>query len=133
MERYPINPLFGQLHRIQADVADLVAMFLHRDVKPILLLHGVALALVVACGVSLLRLLCGSVVERLADDDSARSSSSRGERVAVGKLVTKVCAACAEGDVANGASGGATGKQAGDQDEREEFGGVDDVFRFHDG
>lgn len=34
------QPLFRELHRIQADATDLVALFLHRDVKPILLNAG---------------------------------------------------------------------------------------------
>ena len=45
--------------------------------------------------------------------------------------MAEISAACAEGRVADGARGGATGKQSGDEDEREEFGGVADVFRFH--
>src|SRR5437867_469143 len=48
----------------------------HGDVKPIQLLHGVALALIVARGISLLGLLLRGVVERLAHDDSARRASS---------------------------------------------------------
>jgi hypothetical protein len=44
----PVNPLFWQLHGVKVDVADLVALPLHQDVEPILLLYGVAFALVVA-------------------------------------------------------------------------------------
>ena len=65
-----MNPLFGRLIWVKADAADLVALFLHRDVEPILLLHRIALALVVAGGVRLGLLLRG-VVERFTDDDPA--------------------------------------------------------------
>jgi len=54
LEDYPVNPPFGQLHGIKADAADLAALLLHRHIKPILLLHSVALSLVVTSGVSLL-------------------------------------------------------------------------------
>lgn len=131
MKRHPVNPLFRQLHGIQADVADLVALLLHRDVEPILLLYGVALAFVVAGGVSLVGLLLGGVVERFTDDHSTGCAGCGHEWVAIGEFVTEVSAARAEGHVADGARGGATGKQSGDEDEREEFGGVADVFRFH--
>jgi hypothetical protein len=47
LERNSVNPLFRQLHWIYADAANLVALALHGDVKPILLLYGVALAFVV--------------------------------------------------------------------------------------
>jgi hypothetical protein len=30
------------LHRIKSDAADLIALLLHRDIKPVLLLDGVA-------------------------------------------------------------------------------------------
>jgi hypothetical protein len=131
LKHHAVNPLFRQLHGIQADVADLVALLLHRDVKPILLLHGVALALVIAGGVSLVGLLPGGVVERFTDDHSTGCAGSGHEWVAIGEFVTEVSAACAEGRVACGTRGGATGKPSGDEDEREEFGGVADVFRFH--
>jgi hypothetical protein len=39
---YPINSLVG----IKPDASDLVALPLHRDVEPVLLLHGVALPVV---------------------------------------------------------------------------------------
>src|SRR6266542_2764171 len=56
LERYPVNSLFGQLHGIKPDASDLVALPLPRDVEPALLFYGVALALVVTGGVSLLGL-----------------------------------------------------------------------------
>ncbi len=62
-----MSPLFGRLIWVKADAADLVALFLHRDVE---LLHRIALALVVAGGVRLGLLLRG-VVERFTDDDPA--------------------------------------------------------------
>jgi hypothetical protein len=43
LECYAVNPLFRELHGIKADAADLVALFLHQDVMPRLLPHGVAL------------------------------------------------------------------------------------------
>lgn len=51
---YPVNSLFWQLHGVKADIGDLVALLLPGHVEPILLLHGIALALVVAGAVSLL-------------------------------------------------------------------------------
>ena len=93
LERHPVNPLFGQLYWIKADIVDLVALLLHGDVKPILLLHGVALALVVTRCVSLLGLLLRGVMERFADDDPARRACGGGERIAIGKFATQICAA----------------------------------------
>ena len=58
------------------------------------------------------------VMESLAHDDSARRASGGGERIAVGKFVAEIRAARAERDVADGARGGATGEQAGDEGER---------------
>ena len=49
-------------------MGDLVALVLHGDVEPVLLFYRVALSLVVAGGVSLLRLLVRGVMERLAQD-----------------------------------------------------------------
>jgi hypothetical protein len=51
LERYPVDALFGQLHGIKADAADLVALVLQGHVEPILLLDRVTLALVVTIGV----------------------------------------------------------------------------------
>ena len=130
MERYPVNPLFWQLHGVKADAADLVALALHGHVEPILLLHGVALALVVASGVSLLGLLLGGVVKPLAHDDAARRASSGGKRIAIGEFVAQVCAACAEGHVADGARSRATREQAGDEGDEELFGYVGDDLGF---
>ena len=45
LERHPVNPLFGQLHGIKADAADEVALLLHGDVKPVLLIYCVAFPL----------------------------------------------------------------------------------------
>ena len=56
MERYPVNALLGQLHGVKSDAAGMVRRLLQGDVEPILLFHGVALAFVVAGGVSLLGL-----------------------------------------------------------------------------
>ena len=78
LKRNPINSLFRQLHGVKADVADLVALALHGNVKPILLLHGVALALVVTRRVSLLGLLLRGVMESFTDDDPA-CRASRGD------------------------------------------------------
>ena len=48
MERYPVNALFRQLNGVKTHVTDLVALALHRRVEPVLLFHGVALALVIS-------------------------------------------------------------------------------------
>jgi hypothetical protein len=64
---------------VKADAADLVALALRADVKPVLLLHGVALAFVVAARVSLLCLLHRGTMERFAHDDSARCVCGGGE------------------------------------------------------
>ena len=90
MERYPVNPLFGQLHGVKADIGDLVALLLLGDVEPILLFHGVALALVATGGVSLVGLPRRGVVERFADVYSARRTDGGGERIAVGKFVAEI-------------------------------------------
>src|SRR5439155_8967266 len=126
LERHSVNPLIRQLHRIKTYIADLIALLLHRDVKPVLLLDGVALALVVTGRVSLFGLLLRSVVECFADDDSARCTSGGDEWVTVRDFVTEIRAACAESRIADGARGCATGKQAGDKGEREQFGCVGD-------
>jgi hypothetical protein len=66
VERHSVNPLFRQLHRIKADAADLVAVAMHRDVEPILLLDRVAPAFVVARRVSLFSVVLRGLVERFA-------------------------------------------------------------------
>ena len=114
LERYPVNALLRELHRIKADAADLVALLLHRDVKPILLFHGVALPLVVAGRESFVGLLLRGVMESFTDNDSARRASGGDERIAVGDFVTEICAARAECHVADGARSGAAGEQASD-------------------
>lgn len=114
LECHPINPLFRQLHGIQADIGDLVALLLHGDVEPILLLHSVALTLVVTGGVSFVGLLFRGEVESLADNDSTRRANGGGERIAVGKFVAEIRAARAERDIADGPRGRATSEQAGD-------------------
>ena len=105
MERYPVNPLFGQLHGVKADIGDLVALLLQGDVEPILLFHGVALALVITGGVSLVGLLFRGVVESFTQDDSTRRARGGGERIAVGKFVAEIRAAGAQGHVADGPGG----------------------------
>ena len=60
-------------------------------------------------------------MERLADNHPACRASGGDERVAIGEFVAEVRATRAERDIADGACGGATGEQAGDEDEREEF------------
>ena len=102
-----LNALFGQLHGVKTDAAGMVALPLHGNVKPILLLHGIALALVVASGVSLVGLFPGDVMESLAQDDSARRASDGSDGVAVGKFVAEICAARAKRGVVNGSHGGA--------------------------
>lgn len=47
LERHTVNSLLRQLYGIQANDADLIALFRHRDMEPILLLYGGALALCV--------------------------------------------------------------------------------------
>ena len=115
LERHPVNSLLRQLHGVKADAAEMVALFLHRDVKPILLLHRVPLALVVTGCVSLLGLLLRGVVKALAHNNSARCAGGAGERVTVGKFVAEICPARAERHVADGARCGATGEQASDE------------------
>lgn len=83
------------------------------------LLHGVALALVVTGRVSLLGLFLCGVMERFADDDSARRAGGGGEWIAVGEFVTEVCAARAERHVADGTRGGVAGEQASDDGQEE--------------
>jgi hypothetical protein len=46
--RYPINSLFRQLYKVKADAAGFVAVLLHGQVKPILLLYSVALPVVIS-------------------------------------------------------------------------------------
>ncbi|MCI0745664.1 MAG: UbiD family decarboxylase [Verrucomicrobia subdivision 3 bacterium] len=133
LERHPVNSLFRQLHGIKADAADLVALLLHGHVKPILLLHGVALALVVAGRVSLLGFLLCGVMERFAHNDSARCASGGDERIAVRDFVTEICTARAERHVADGTCGGAASEQASDESEEKQFGCVCDEFHFHNG
>lgn len=87
LKRNPVNPLLRQLHGIQADATDLVTLLLQRDVEPILLLHGVAFALVVASRVSLLGLFLRGIMQRLAHDDSARCACGGDERIAIGDFV----------------------------------------------
>src|SRR3989442_2660936 len=86
LKRYPVNALFRQLHGVKADAADLAALLLHGHVKPILLLHGVALAFVVAGGVSLVGLFLRGVMESLAQDDSACRACRSRNRIALGKF-----------------------------------------------
>ena len=74
MERYPVYALFRQLHGVKTDAVDLVALLLHGDVEPILLLHGIAAASVGedwrplcgldACARATEQLLSGKVVSR---------------------------------------------------------------------
>src|SRR5687768_14153756 len=100
------------MHGIKADATDLVALLLQRHVKPVLLLHRVALAFVVASCISLLGLFLRGVVECLADDDSARCAGGCDEGIAIGDFVAEIRSARAECDVANGTRGGATGEEA---------------------
>jgi hypothetical protein len=89
LEYHAVNSLFRQLHGIQADAADLVALPLHGHVKPILLLHGVALALVVTGGVSLFGLFPGGVVESFAVARSPGRHNGIAPRQDFGKLQFK--------------------------------------------
>src|SRR5437773_1709778 len=115
LKRHPVNLLLRQLHGVKADAADLVALFLHGHVKPILLFDGVALAFVVTSGVGLVGLLLGGVMESFADEHTARGASDGREGVAVGKLVTDVRATSSEGDISDGPGGGTTRKQGHDE------------------
>src|SRR5258706_168177 len=90
LEYDSVNALFGQLHGIEADSADLIALLLHRHIKPILMLHGIALAFVVASGVSLVGLLPGRVMKSLAQYNPAGGPSGSGNRIAIGKLVAEI-------------------------------------------
>ena len=76
------------------------------------MLHGVALALVVTSGVSLLGLLLCSVMKPFAQNHSTRSASGGRDGIAVGKLVTEIRAAGAERHIADGASRCAASEQA---------------------
>jgi len=93
----------------------MVGTLLHGDVEPILLFHGVALALVVTGGISLVGLFLRGEVESFAQDYSTRRASGGGERIAVGKLVAEISAACAEHGVADGSRGCAACEQADDK------------------
>ena len=131
MERYPVDALFRQLHGVKTDAADLVALLLHGDVEPILLLHSVALSLVVTGGVSLVGLFFRGEVESFTQDDSTRRASGGGERIAARKFVAEICAARAERGVGNGARDGAAREQADDEHGKQDVGGVDFQFCFH--
>ena len=121
MERYPVNSLFWQLHGVKADIGNLVALLLHGDVEPILLLHSVALSFVVTGGVSLVGLFFRGEVESFTQDDSTRRASGGGERIAVGKFVAEIRAARAERGVGDWARRGATRKQADDENAKKRF------------
>ena len=115
LKRHLVNPLLRQLHGVKPNAANVVALPLHGNVKPILLLHGVALALVVTRRVSLLSLLPCGVMKSFADEHTARGASGGREGVAVGKLVTDVRATRSEGGISDGPGGGTTLKQGHDE------------------
>ena len=71
-----VDFLFRQADLVKADPVGAASDALQIDVKPVLLLDGVALALVVTGRVSLFGLLLRSVVECFADDDSARGTAA---------------------------------------------------------
>jgi len=52
LEHHSVDALLGQLHGVKPDAADLVALALYGDVKPILLFHRVAFPLIVTSGVA---------------------------------------------------------------------------------
>ncbi len=95
---------FPLIH-ILGPIADLVARFLHRDVKRVLLHYGVALALVVAGRVGLFGLFSGSAAESITQEHSARRAGGGGKRITVGKFVAEIRAARTERHVADGARG----------------------------
>ena len=121
MERYSVNALFGQLNGVQPDAADLVALVLHGNVKPILLFDRVALALVVAGGVSLLGLFPDRVMESFTEENPTRSPGSRRNRIAFGQLVGDIGAAGSERGVTQRAGGGAAGEQADSESAKQSF------------
>ena len=131
LERYPVDALLRQLHGVKTNVADLIALPLHGDVEPILLLDGVALALVVTGSVSLVGLLLRRVVKSFAQQDSARSAGDGGERITVGKFVTEIRTAGTERGIANRARGRAAREQADNESRQECLEYVGDEFVFH--
>ena len=126
LKRHPVNALFGQLHGVEADVAYLVALVLHGNVEPILMLDRVTLALVVAGGVSLFGLFAGGGVESFTQEHTTRSAGGRRNRIAVGQLVGDIGAAGSERSVTQGAGGGAAGEQGDSESAKQSFG-----YSFH--
>lgn len=81
MERHAVGLLFRQSRRITAEVADLVALLLHRDVKPILLFLCGVFAQVISGGTSFFGLLSDGLVKRFTNDHSTCRTSGGGYRI----------------------------------------------------
>src|SRR2546427_3135272 len=82
-----VDFLFRQTDLVKADSVSPVSDALQIDVKPVLLFHGVAAALVVTAQVSLFALLLRSVVESFAQQNSPGGSTCDRGGITVGEFV----------------------------------------------
>src|SRR5437867_1916105 len=110
-ERDTVNRLFGKLDFVEPDPALAISGALLCDVKPILLLDGVASPFVVPGGVRLRGLLFRGVVERLAHDHTARGAGGGGYRISVREFVADVSPASGSTNVGDCVCGRAAAEQ----------------------
>ena len=123
LENHAVNDLFGQMHFVKPDMAFATRLrLLHRDVKPVLLLHGIAAAFVVAGRVGLFVQFVVGGMESFAKQSAARRAADDGVRIVVGQLAAKSHAARAQTDISGGPGhGGAAREQTHDTGKRNEL------------
>src|SRR5438876_4538876 len=126
-ENRAVDFLFRQAYLVKADAVGPASDALKIDVKPVLLFHGVAAALVVTGQVSLFTFLLRSVMESFAQQDTPGGSACDRGGITVGEFVGECSAASAHGDIADRAGGGAAGEEG---NNREGKHGVDDFHKL---
>ncbi len=103
LENHAVNDLFGQMHFVEPDTAFAARLgLLHGNVEPVLLLDGVAAALVVAVLIRFVVLFAVGVVKSFTKQDTARRAARNGGGIAFGKNPAEGCAACAQRHIRDG-------------------------------
>src|SRR5439155_8881086 len=122
-----VDFLFRQVNLVKADAVGAIPDALKIDVKPVLLLHGVAAALVITGQVSFFAFLLRSVMESFAQQNSPGGSAGDRSRITVGEFVRECRAATAHGDIADRTGGGAASEEG---NNREGKHGIDDLHKL---
>jgi hypothetical protein len=111
-ENHAVNDLFGQMHFVEPDMAFVVRLrLLHRDVEPVLLLHGIAAAFVVAGRVGLFVQFVVGGMESFAEQSAARRAANYGDGIIVSQLAAKSRAARAQTDISGGPGHGGAARE----------------------